>query len=219
MCSSDLGLRWLSHLACADETENPANNAQLACFIQTTQFSEALQGGGAERSLANSAALLTRADMHFDWVRPGIMLYGASPMVSGLELDVELQPVMTLESRLIAVHQRSKGEGIGYGQDWRCPEDMPVGVVAIGYGDGYPRHAPSGTPMRLNGETVTLVGRVSMDMICADLRKQPDATVGDVVTLWGEGIPVERIAQHAGTISYDLLCGVTSRVPRLYQGN
>ena len=149
----------------------------------------------------------------------GIMLYGASPMVPGEELDVELQPVMTLESRLIAIHQLAKGESVGYGQDWTCPQDMPVGVVAIGYGDGYPRHAPSGTPMLINGKIVTLVGRVSMDMICVDLRNQPDAKAGDEVTLWGTGIPVEKVAQRAGTISYELLCGVTSRVPRFYQGN
>jgi alanine racemase len=211
------GLRWFSHMACADEPDNPANDTQLGRFTEVTQFSEALQGSSAERSLANSAALLTRTDMHFEWVRPGIMLYGASPMIPTHELEVELRPAMTLESRLIAVQQRAKGEGIGYGHDWTCPEDMPVGVVAVGYGDGYPRHAPSGTPMLLNGKTVTLVGRVSMDMICVDLRNEPDAKVGDVVTLWGEGLPVERIAEHAGTISYELLCGLTSRVPRYYQ--
>ena len=211
------GLRWLSHLACADETDNPANSTQLACFTELTHFSETLQGSAAERSLANSAALLTRPDMHFEWVRPGIMLYGASPMAPDHALEAELQPVMTLETRLIAVHQRREGETIGYGQDWVCPEDMPVGVAAIGYGDGYPRHAPSGTPMLVNGSTVTLAGRVSMDMICVDLRNQPDAKAGDVVTLWGAGMPVEKVAQCAGTISYELLCGVTSRVPRFYQ--
>ena len=211
------GLRWLSHLACADETDNPANSTQLACFTELTHFSETLQGSAAERSLANSAALLTRPDMHFEWVRPGIMLYGASPMAPDHALEAELQPVMTLETRLIAVHQRREGETIGYGQDWVCPEDMPVGVAAIGYGDGYPRHAPSGTPMLVNGSTVTLAGRVSMDMICVDLRNQPDAKAGDVVTLWGAGMPVEKVAQYTGTISYELLCGVTSRVPRFYQ--
>jgi len=134
-------------------------------------------------------------------------------------LEAKLEPVMTLESRLIAVHQRAKGEAIGYRQDWVCPEDMRVGVVAIGYGDGYPRHAKSGTPMLVNGKTVTLAGRVSMDMICVDLRNQPTAKAGDVVTLWGAGNPVETVAKHAGTISYELLCGVTSRVPRFYQSN
>jgi alanine racemase len=212
-------LRWLSHLACADEADNPLNSTQLVRFTEVTHFSETLQGTGAERSLANSAALLTRPDMHFEWVRPGIMLYGASPMASNHELEVELQPVMTLESRLIAVHQRAKGETIGYGQDWTCPQDMPVGVVAIGYGDGYPRHAPSGTPMLVNGKTVALAGRVSMDLICVDLRNQADAKAGDIVTLWGVGVPVEKVAQHVGTISYELLCGVTSRVPRFYQSN
>jgi alanine racemase len=213
------GLRWLSHLACADETDNPANSTQLACFTELTHFSETLQGSAAERSLANSAALLTRPDMHFEWVRPGIMLYGASPMAPDHALEAELQPVMTLETRLIAVHHRRKGETIGYGQDWVCPEDMSVGVAAIGYGDGYPRHAPSGTPMLVNGSTVTLAGRVSMDLICVDLRNQTDARAGDVVTLWGAGMPVEKVAQYAGTISYELLCGITSRVPRFYQSS
>lgn len=213
------GLRWLSHLACADEADHPANSAQLASFTNVTQFSATLQGVGADRSLANSAALLTRPDMHFEWVRPGIMLYGASPMAPEHGLEAKLEPVMTLESRLIAVHQRAKGEAIGYRQDWVCPEDMRVGMVAIGYGDGYPRHAKSGTPMLVNGKTVTLAGRVSMDMICVDLRNQPTAKAGDVVTLWGAGNPVETVAKHAGTISYELLCGVTSRVPRFYQSN
>ena len=191
----------------------------MASFTDVTQFSATLQGVGADRSLANSAALLTRPDMHFEWVRPGIMLYGASPMVPEHGLEANLEPVMTLESRLTAVHQRAKGEAIGYGQEWVCPEDMRVGVVAIGYGDGYPRHAQSGTPMLVNGKTVALAGRVSMDMICVDLRNQPTAKAGDVVTLWGAGNPVETVARHAGTISYELLCGVTSRVPRFYQSN
>jgi len=175
-----------------------------------------LQGTGAESSLANSAAVLTRPEMQFEWIRPGIMLYGASPLCYGVPLQADLRPVMTLQSQLIAVHQRARGEGIGYGQDWLCPEDMPVGVVAIGYGDGYPRHAPSGTPVLVNGTSVPLVGRVSMDMLCVDLRDQPQAKVGDPVVLWGQGLPVEVVAEHAGTISYELFCGVTSRVPRIY---
>ncbi len=122
---------------------------------------------------------------------------------------------MTLESALIAVQPRKKGDAIGYGGDWRCPEDMPVGVAAIGYGDGYPRHAPPGTPVLVNGRRVPTVGRVSMDMITLDLRSQPQAKIGDPVVLWGQGLPVEEVAESAGTLSYELLCHVTERIPRV----
>lgn len=203
-------VRLMSHLACADLPDHPANDAQLAMFLT-------LQSAGLERSFANSAALLSRPDMQFDWVRPGIMLYGASPFDPAAQRDTALRPVMTLTSELIAVYRRNKGESIGYGATWTCPEAMPVGVVAAGYGDGYPRHAPSGTPVLVDGRPAPLVGRVSMDMICVDLRGHPDAGVGTPVQLWGEGLPVELIAEHAGTISYELLCNVTPRVPREYR--
>ena len=208
------GLRWLSHLACADEPGHALNAKQLARFNEILQFSESLQGVRAECSLANSAAVLAHPDMHFDWVRPGIMLYGASPLPAAADSD--LRPAMTLESALISVQQRHKGDSIGYGQDWTCPRDMTLGVVAVGYADGYPRHAPNGTPVLVNGQSASLVGRVSMDMICVDLSDQPQAKPGDPVLLWGEGLPVETIAAQAGTISYELLCGVSARVPRSY---
>ncbi|HED18913.1 MAG TPA: alanine racemase [Gammaproteobacteria bacterium] len=210
------GLRWMSHLACADDTSNSANDRQLARFTDVIRFSESLQGTVVEGSLANSAALLTRTDMHFNWVRPGIMLYGASPMLPEHKLNVALRPVMTLESKLIAVHQRRKNDSIGYGQTWACPEDMSVGIVAVGYGDGYPRHAPNETPLLVNGKPVALLGRVSMDMLCVDLRSQPQAKPGDLVVLWGEGLPVEALARQAGTISYELFCNLSPRVPRSY---
>jgi alanine racemase len=202
-------LRLMSHLACADEPRHPANDRQLAAF-------RTLDAGAAERSLANSAALLSRPDMRFDWVRPGIMLYGASPFDPSADRQTQLRPVMTLESQLIAVYERRKGDGIGYGQAWTCPRDMPVGVAAAGYGDGYPRHAPPGTPVLVNGRVAPLVGRVSMDMICVDLSGQPEARIGDPVRLWGEGVPVEAVAASAGTISYEVLCNVSPRVPREY---
>jgi len=164
------------------------------------------------RSLANSAALLRYPEPHGDWVRPGIMLYGASPTAASPAARLDLRPVMTLRSELIAVTARRKGDAVGYGGDWICPQDMTIGVAAIGYGDGYPRHAPTGTPVLVNGQRAALAGRVSMDMLCIDLRAQPDACVGDAVTLWGDGLPVEDIATAAGTISYELLCGVSSRV-------
>ncbi len=202
-------LRLMSHLACADEPQHSANNAQLAAFCS-------LEAAGLERSLANSAALLSRPDTHFEWVRPGIMLYGASPFDVAADRAPNLRPVMTLESQLIAVNARGTGDGIGYGQCWICPEAMPVGVAAVGYADGYPRHAPSGTPVLVNGKVVPLIGRVSMDMICVDLRSQPEARTGDPVQLWGTGLPVEAVAARAGTISYELLCNVSQRVPRAY---
>lgn len=202
-------VRLMSHLACADEPQHAANDAQLATF-------QSLDIPAAERSLANSAALLTRPDMHFDWVRPGIMLYGASPFARNADRQTGLQPVMTLESQLIAVYPRNQGDSIGYGQAWTCPAAMPVGVAACGYGDGYPRHAPAGTPVLVNGREVPLIGRVSMDMICVDLRSQPRARPGDPVRLWGAGLPVEAVAARAGTIAYELLCNVSGRVPRDY---
>jgi len=202
-------LHLMSHLACADVPSHPLNDEQLAAF-------EALPIRGVPRSLANSAALLSRSDMQFDWVRPGIMLYGASPFDPGSGRNTDLQAVMNLESQLIAVYQRRKGECIGYGQDWTCPQAMPVGVVAAGYGDGYPRHAPNGMPVLVNGKIAPLAGRVSMDMMCVDLRDQPNAQAGDPVQLWGKQLPVETVAAQAGTLSYELLCNVNPRVPREY---
>jgi alanine racemase len=140
------------------------------------------------------------------------MLYGASPLIGATGEQHELQPVMTLSSRLLAINHCHSGDRIGYGGGWQCPESMPVGVVAIGYGDGYPRHAPSGTPLLVNGSRVPLVGRVSMDMVMVDLRSQPGAKVGDPVVLWGRGLPAEEIAAAAETIAYELFCGVTQRV-------
>ena len=126
--------------------------------------------------------------------------------------DFGFRPAMTLSTRLIAINRIGKGERIGYNGTWTCPEDMPVGVAAIGYGDGYPRSAASGTPVRVGDWRVPLIGRVSMDLITLDLREAPQAKVGDRVTLWGDGLPVETVAAHAGTIAYDLTCGMTRRV-------
>ncbi len=200
------GVRLMTHLSNADEPDDPETDHQIRLMRSLVEQT------GAPGSIANSGAILNWPESHLDWVRPGIMLYGASPFNGRSGGDDGLHPVMTLQSSLIAVNNLSKGDGVGYGKSWICPEDMPVGVVAIGYGDGYPRHATSGTPVLLNGEMVPLIGRVSMDMISVDLRSQPDATTGDRVTLWGSGLPAETVAQYAGTISYELFCGVTSRV-------
>jgi alanine racemase len=199
-------LGQMTHLANADEPGAHATDEQLKLFRSTTSD---LPG---ERAIANSAGVLGWPESHADWVRPGIMLYGISPFVSGRAMQHRLKPAMTLSSELIAVNRMKRGDAIGYGGRWVCPEAMPVGVVAVGYGDGYPRHAPNGTPVLVNGQRVPMIGRVSMDMITVDLRQQPDAAIGDPVVLWGEGLPVEEIAEAAGTIAYELLCGVTARV-------
>jgi alanine racemase len=199
-------IRVMTHLACADVPSDPLNDLQLSRFGAITAGLE------LEFSIANSAGLLGWREAHADWVRPGIMLYGASPFEGRSAGDDGLRPVMTLESRLIAVNRCEKGGRIGYGGTWTCPEEMPVGVIAIGYGDGYPRHAPSGTPVLLNGRRLPLIGRVSMDSITVDLRSQPGAGVGDKAVLWGEGLPAEEIALAAGTIPYELFCNVGSRV-------
>ncbi len=203
---AEIGL--MSHLARADERDCDYTRQQFHTFETATA------GLPGERSLANSAGILGWPNTHFDWVRPGIMLYGASPFVDSLAPDEDLRPVMSFHTRLIAIKRLRRGEPVGYGGTWICPEDMDVGVAAVGYGDGYPRHAPSGTPVLIDGRAAALVGRVSMDMITLDLRRHPKARIGDPVLLWGEGLPVERIAQAAGTISYTLLCGVTARVRR-----
>ena len=193
----------MTHLANADDCNDQTTLQQLARFDAVTA------GVSADCSIANSAAILGWRQARRGWLRPGIMLYGVSPFVTGSGESCQLQPVMTLCSTLIAVNRYKRGDPVGYGGDWSCPEDMPVGVVAIGYGDGYPRHAEPGTPVLLNGKMVPLIGRVSMDMITVDLRSQPQAGIGDPVVLWGRGLPVETIAGQAGTIAYELLCGVS----------
>lgn len=197
--------RLMTHLACAHQPGDASVSRQLDCF-------EAVVGElEGERCIANSAGVLAWAATHADWVRPGLMLYGVSPLEGRCAADLGLQPAMTLTTELIAVRRVRAGEGVGYGATWRCPEDMPVGVAAIGYGDGYPRHAVSGTPVLLNGRRVALIGKASMDMLTLDLRTQPEARVGDPVTLWGEGLPVEEVARAADTIPYELLCAVRRR--------
>lgn len=199
-------VRLMTHLASADDLASPQTPQQFACFNAATAEIK------AGRSIANSAAILAWPQTHDEWVRPGIMLYGASPFINDTAIAHDLKPVMTLTSKLIAINYYKKGDAIGYAASWVCPHDMPVGVVAMGYGDGYPRHAVSGTPVLVNGQRVPLIGRVSMDMFSVDLSSQPQACIGDAVTLWGDGLPVEEVARCASTISYQLLCGVTQRV-------
>lgn len=196
----------MTHLADADDIQKTTTQLQSSCFQKITAD---LNG---PKSIANSSGILAWPETHQNIVRPGIMLYGASPLLGQIGLAHQLQPVMTLTSRLIAINQLHRGDAVGYGGTWVCPEDMPVGVVAIGYGDGYPRHAKNGTPLLINGVICPLVGRVSMDVITVDLRPLASAKIGDIVTLWGQGLPVELVARSADTIAYELLCHVTARV-------
>jgi alanine racemase len=205
-------VRYMTHFPCADDLDNPDTRQQIDVFGAAVAVVD------GERSLANSAGILGWPAARADWIRPGIMLYGSSPLSGRTAQSLGLLPVMTLTTELIAVNERKQGDTIGYGGDWSCPVDMPVGVAAIGYGDGYPRHATSGTPLRVNGHAASLAGRVSMDMICIDLRGVPNPQVGDEVILWGEGLPVDEVAMAADTISYELLCGVGSRVQFDYSG-
>ena len=167
----------------------------------------------AARSLANSAALLRYPQTHADWVRPGIMLYGASPFAETSAQELGLRPVMTLQTGIISVRDMRAGERIGYGGTFCADTAMRIGIAACGYADGYPRHATTGTPVLVNDRRTRTLGRVSMDMLCVDLSALPDAGVGSRVTLWGDGLPVEEVASAAATISYELLCSVTARVP------
>lgn len=197
---------WMTHFARSDELSDSSTQAQMA------RFAAAVAGIPGERSLANSAAVLGWPDSHADWVRPGGALYGLSVIDGKSAASFGLQPAMTLSTRLIAIKQVPSGARIGYGGSFEAPGDMRVGIAAIGYGDGYPRHAPSGTPVLVGGRRVSSVGRVSMDLLALDLRDAPEARVGDPVVLWGQGLPVEDIAEAAGTISYELTCGITRRV-------
>lgn len=202
-------LRLMSHLGCADDRDSPSTNHQIELFDRVCQSHP------YPKSLANSAGICAWPRAHADWVRPGIMLYGCTPLLDSNEHSLDLQPVMSLCSRLIAINSLKQGDAVGYGGDWVCPEDMRVGVVACGYGDGYPRGVSGDAAAWLGGRRVKLLGRVSMDLISIDLRDVPDAKVGDEVELWGENVLATEVALSAGTISYEILSGVTSRVPRV----
>ncbi|MBI5437346.1 MAG: alanine racemase [Nitrosomonadales bacterium] len=195
----------MTHFANADETCGIAEPLAL--------FNDFAAPYRVPRSLANSAALLRYPESHGDWVRPGLMLYGASPFADTDAQQLGLRPAMTLSSRIIAVQDLRAGDEIGYGGLFRAEHAMRVGIVACGYADGYPRHAPGGTPILVDGQTTQTLGRVSMDMLYADLSKLPQADVGSHVVLWGDGMPIEKVARAAGTASYELMCALTDRVP------
>jgi alanine racemase len=195
----------MTHFAEADRPGGAAT--QLERFERAT---ESLSGA---RSLANSAALIDLPDTHRQWVRPGIMLYGASPFAGRSAASLGLRPAMTLSSALIGVQSLQAGDTVGYGGTFTATAPMRIGVVACGYADGYPRHAPTGTPVAVAGVRTRTVGRVSMDLLAVDLDPVPEAAVGSRVELWGPDVPVDEVAAHAGTIGYELLCAVPPRVP------
>lgn len=197
--------RLMTHFSSPEDLQNPATEKQFNYFLQTTQHLPGL------KSLANSAAIFAWPQTHGDWVRPGIMLYGVSPFPQKNGIDLDLKPVMQWQSRIVVIHQLKKGDAVGYNGTFICPENMPVGVISVGYGDGYPRQAKNGTPVLVNGKIVPLVGRVSMDMITIDLRTQPQAKAGDPVLLWGNELPVEVIGRSVDLSPYQLLCGVRRR--------
>jgi alanine racemase len=199
-------INLITHLANADDKNDSKTLLQIQLFKETVNNFE------GECSIANSAGLLAWQESLTDWVRPGLMLYGISPFPEQTGAQLGLKPVMSLYSKLIAVKQLEAGEKVGYSGTWVCDKPTRLGVIAIGYGDGYPRYAKSGTPVLVNGQRVPLVGRVSMDMITVDLNSQPDAKMGDEVTLWGADLPVEEIANCSDTIPYTLVCGITQRV-------
>lgn len=195
----------MTHFATADEPRG--------VHWQSEPFLQRAAATDLPLSLANSAALLRYPMVARDWVRPGIMLYGASPFADVSAASLGLKPAMTLQSEIIAVQVLEAGDGLGYGLAWHADKSTKVGIVGCGYGDGYPRHAPVGTPVLVQGRASRTLGRVSMDMLHVDLSNLPEAGVGSPVTLWGEGLPVEDVARAAGTISYELLCALAPRVP------
>ena len=199
-----------SHFACADELDNPFTNQQIS------NFRAAIKHLSNPTSLANSAGIMAWPDCHGDWVRPGYMLYGNSPLDRDHPNAEALKPVMTLKSAVISVREIAEGESVGYARSWQAEQPSKVATVAMGYGDGYPRHAPNGTPVLVNGQLCKLAGRVSMDMITVDVSHISDVQIGDEVVLWGEGLSVNTVADSAGTIGYELLTRMPMRTRREY---
>ncbi|MDK8464588.1 alanine racemase [Marinobacter sp. SS13-12] len=205
---------FVTHFACADDTSSGFTDKQTRVFAEAVVDWPAL-----EKSAGNSAAHFLPGQPLFDWSRPGIMLYGASPTLGKTGPELGLEAVMTLEAELTAVRTLQPGESVGYGCSWTAEQETRMGIVGIGYGDGYPRHAGTDTPAWVAGSRIRLIGRVSMDMLAVDLTNSPAARPGDTVELWGRHVSVDEVAQHAGTIGYELLTGITARVPRLYDSS
>lgn len=220
-CSSVADLRLMSHLANAEDADDDATTMQIECFCELVDDFE------GDISLANSAGILAwqeslerlarRRGNGRVWMRPGLALYGISPFADSHGAEFGLAPAMRFESRLIAVKPLGKGEAVGYGGTWQAPRDTVLGIVAAGYGDGYSRFIPAGTPVVVNGRRVRVVGRISMDLTAVDLGPAANDRIGAAVLLWGDELPVEDVARMAATIPYQLVCGVAERVRRVFE--
>jgi alanine racemase len=195
----------MTHFACADDARGITE--------QHERFLPAARARPLPHSIANSATILRFPQAHGQWIRPGIMLYGASPFAEEPASELGLRPVMTLTARIIGVQNLAAGDAVGYGATFVAPGPMRIGVAACGYADGYPRHAPNATPVLVEGQRTGIVGRVSMDMLCVDITHMPNVGIGSRVTLWGEGLPADEVAAAAGTVSYELFCALAARVP------
>ena len=204
--SPPLEVRLMTHLARADDS--PAQTRE-----QLARFRQAIRGHLGATSIANSAGVFGETAVGGEWVRPGLALYGASPFADRSAADLKLRPAMTLTTSVIAVRSVPRGETVGYGGTWRAERDSRIAIAAAGYGDGLPWALPNGTPVLVDGRRAPLCGRVSMDMIAVDVTGWGPIEVGTPVVLWGEGLAVEEVARRAGTIAYELLCGVSQRVP------
>ncbi|QLB16759.1 alanine racemase [Mannheimia varigena] len=210
-CSLVNSISFVSHFSRADEPDCGYTEKQIAVFEQATA-----KYAQHDRSISASSGILYWKQAHYDWVRPGIIMHGISPHYTPIT-DLGFKPVMTLSSSLIAVRTHKVGEPVGYGGAWISPKDTKLGVIAMGYGDGYPRNAPEGTPVLVNGRIVPIVGRVSMDMLTVDLGADSQDKVGDKVIFWGEKLLIEDVAKHIGVISYELITKLTPRVIFEYQ--
>ncbi len=208
-----LELRVMTHMARADERDQPMTGAQLARFRVALAESKLTGANRLATSIGNSATVLAWPDAHGDWIRPGLALYGVSPFGGETAEQHGLRPVMTLETTVLTVRDVKRGETVGYAGAWRAERDSAIAILAAGYGDGLPRSLVNGTPILIGGARHPLVGRVSMDMIAVDVTGAPQVHAGQHAVIWGAGLPVEEIARHAGTIPYELLCGVSQRVP------
>lgn len=200
----------MSHLACSDMPDHPLNAMQISCF---EMFAAVVK---SEYSLCASAGIINFPNHYYHYVRPGLSLYGISPINGTTGADFFLKPVMTLQSKIIAINDLTRGDCIGYGARYCCAENSRIGIVALGYGDGYPVSARDGTPVLVNGSFCPLVGRVSMDMLAIDITSCPTVKVGDTVTLWGEGLPIEKVAEHTSAITWQMITAVQNRVKFLW---
>jgi alanine racemase len=208
-----LELRLMTHLARADERDVWMTREQVAAFDHAIAAAGLTGAQRLATSIGNSAGILGWPNAHGEWVRPGLALYGVSPFAGESADKHGLEPVMTLETTVLTVREVKSGETVGYAGAWRAGRDSAIAILAAGYGDGLPRHLDNGTPVLINGARYPLVGRVSMDMIAVDVTGASKVATGNKAIIWGAGLAVEEIATHAGTIPYELLCGVSQRVP------